>query len=177
MKTKRCRLGLAGLNGKLYAAGGYDSLNFLNSVERYDPIEDKWEFVASMNIKRSRMALITCNSRLYAIGGYDGISNLNSVEMYDPETDKWTIMSSMIAHEGVVGVGVLPFDVNLPLSSETPAASRKDLNQSSQIAFPNSKPILNNYYSLMEEEEEENNQFATVINPNNLLGQSHRNSS
>lgn len=176
MKTKRCRLGLAGLNGKLYAAGGYDSLNFLNSVEKYDPIEDKWEFVASMNVKRSRMALITCNSRLYAIGGYDGICNLNSVEMYDPEIDQWTIVSPMIAHEGVVGVGVLPFDINLPFPNETPLGSRKDASQSSQISFPNSKPILNNYYSLMEEEEEENNQFATIINPNSMLNQNNRNS-
>ena len=69
MKTKRCRLGLSGLNGKLYAAGGYDSLNFLSSVERYDPIEDKWDNVSPMIVKRSRMALVTCNSRLYAIGG------------------------------------------------------------------------------------------------------------
>lgn len=69
MKTKRCRLGLSGLNGKLYAAGGYDSLNFLNSVERYDPLEDKWDYVSPMIVKRSRMALVTCNSHLYAIGG------------------------------------------------------------------------------------------------------------
>jgi len=55
MKSKRCRLGLSGLNKKLYAAGGYDSLNFLSSVECYDPTSDKWEFVASMNVKRSRM--------------------------------------------------------------------------------------------------------------------------
>lgn len=176
MKTKRCRLGLAGLNGKLYAAGGYDSLNFLNSVERYDPIENKWEFVASMNIKRSRMALITCNSKLYAIGGYDGISNLNSVEMYDPEADQWTIVASMIAHEGVVGVGILPFDINSYDSNETPSSSRKELNQPNQISFPNSKPILNNYYSLMEEEEEENNQFSSTLNSNNILCQNNRNS-
>jgi hypothetical protein len=72
MKTKRCRLGLSGLNGKLYAAGGYDSLNFLSSVERYDPVEDKWDYVSPMIVKRSRMALVTCNSRLYAIGGSSG---------------------------------------------------------------------------------------------------------
>ena len=52
-----------------YAAGGYDSSNFLNSVERYDPSVDKWELVAPMNVKRSRIALVTCNSMLYAIGG------------------------------------------------------------------------------------------------------------
>ena len=73
MQTRRCRLGLSGLNKKLYAgklqnfyvsinfskfnllAGGYDSLNFLCTVECYDPILDKWEYVANMNIKRSRM--------------------------------------------------------------------------------------------------------------------------
>jgi hypothetical protein len=60
MKTKRCRLGLSGLNQRLYAAGGYDSVNFLSSVEAYDPVSDKWEMVASMNVKRSRMALVTC---------------------------------------------------------------------------------------------------------------------
>ena len=43
MKTKRCRLGLSGLNGKLYAAGGYDSAQFLSSVERYDPIKNIWD--------------------------------------------------------------------------------------------------------------------------------------
>ncbi len=47
-------------------------MNFLNTVERYDPVKESWEFVAPMNVKRSRMALVTCNSKLYAIGGYDG---------------------------------------------------------------------------------------------------------
>ncbi|CAF0813231.1 unnamed protein product [Brachionus calyciflorus] len=179
MKTKRCRLGLAGLNGKLYAAGGYDSLNFLNTVERYDPIEDKWEFVSPMNVKRSRMALVTCNSKLYAIGGYDGICNLSSVEMYDPEKDQWTMVSQMIAHEGVVGVGVLPYDVDLPNPNDTLSNSKKDFqNQNSgqvnQIPLTNNKPMFNNYYSLMEEEEEENNQFTTIITPNGILNQNNR---
>lgn len=41
MLTKRCRLGVATLNGKLYVCGGYDGSTFLQSVEMYDPITDK----------------------------------------------------------------------------------------------------------------------------------------
>lgn len=39
MLTKRCRLGVAALNGKLYACGGYDGSTFLQSVEMYDPAD------------------------------------------------------------------------------------------------------------------------------------------
>jgi hypothetical protein len=34
--------------------------------------------------------------------------NLNTVEVYDPKTDKWNFGSSMCAHEGGVGLGVVP---------------------------------------------------------------------
>lgn len=169
MQTKRCRLGLSGLNKKLYAAGGYDSLNFLNTVECYDPILNKWEYVAPMNVKRSRMALVTCNSRLYAIGGYDGTCNLNSVEFYDPETNQWTMVASMDAHEGVVGVGVLPNDIDLnneetenELSSSFIQAPYKHLGAATtKVPFANNVN-MKNYYSLMEEEEEEN-QYQSMI--------------
>lgn len=35
MLNRRCRLGVATLNGKLYACGGYDGSSFLRSVEEY----------------------------------------------------------------------------------------------------------------------------------------------
>jgi len=41
MLIKRCRLGVATLNGKLYACGGYDGSTFLQTVEEYDPQTDK----------------------------------------------------------------------------------------------------------------------------------------
>lgn len=41
MLTRRCRLGVAALGGKLYACGGYDGMSFLQTVEVYDPVKDK----------------------------------------------------------------------------------------------------------------------------------------
>ena len=36
------------------------------------------------------------------------MSNLSSTEVYDPEKDVWTFAEPMCAHEGGVGVGVIP---------------------------------------------------------------------
>lgn len=108
MQSRRCRLGVATLNGKLYACGGYDGNSFLKSVEEYDPHENTWKYVAQMNVKRSRVALAANMGKLWAIGGYDGESNLSTVEVYDPESDTWTPAAAMCAHGGGVGVGVIP---------------------------------------------------------------------
>lgn len=152
-------------------------MNFLSSVEVYNPEVDKWEFVASMNTKRSRMALVTCNGRLYAFGGYDGQSNLNSVEFYCPDNNQWTLVKSMIAHEGVVGVGVLPIDIeyNIDVISNVNDQQQKQQQQqqnskfsniSQLISNSNQPPVLqNNHYALMEEEEDEN-QYRKTIKPN-----------
>ncbi|PNF20208.1 Kelch-like protein 18 [Cryptotermes secundus] len=108
MLTRRCRLGVATLNGKLYVCGGYDGSTFLQSVEMFDPVTNQWRMVAPMNVMRSRVALVANMGKLWAIGGYDGVSNLSTVEVYDPATDSWSFVASMCAHEGGVGVGVIP---------------------------------------------------------------------
>lgn len=96
MLERRCRLGVAALNGKLYAAGGYSGSFFLKrfettfhnnkmtrsicvfefaeyfhiiSVEEYDPVTDKWRYIASMNVSRSRVALCANMGKLWAVGG------------------------------------------------------------------------------------------------------------
>uniref|UniRef100_T1IKW7 Kelch-like protein diablo n=1 Tax=Strigamia maritima TaxID=126957 RepID=T1IKW7_STRMM len=110
MLSKRCRLGVATLANKnrIYICGGYDGATFLRSVECFDPITQQWTFVACMNVMRSRVALVANGGLLYAIGGYDGVSNLSTIETYNADTDRWTFIASMCAHEGGVGVGVIP---------------------------------------------------------------------
>lgn len=53
MKSKRCRLGVVALKGKLYAVGGYDGRFFLKTVERYDPVTETWEEIAPMKVRLS----------------------------------------------------------------------------------------------------------------------------
>ncbi|VDK73427.1 unnamed protein product [Onchocerca ochengi] len=97
MCTKRCRLGAATVRGKIY------------SVEVYEPEKDEWSPLSPMHLKRSRVSLVSNAGVLYAIAGYDGISNLSSMETYNIEEDRWTLATSMVAHEGGVGIGVIPF--------------------------------------------------------------------
>ena len=49
MLSKRCRLGVATLNGKIYACGGYDGSSFLKTVEVFDPVTKKWAQVKKIN--------------------------------------------------------------------------------------------------------------------------------
>eukprot|EP00116_Pleurobrachia_bachei_P011721 sb/3471983/ len=54
MTTARSGLGLVALSGKLYAIGGFDGTNCLNSVEEYLPATNEWRTLAPM--KHARQA-------------------------------------------------------------------------------------------------------------------------
>ncbi len=90
------------------------------------------------------------------------------METYNPDTDQWTMVAPMCAHEGVVGVSVLPADVDLPLEEEKRDSQHFQQQSSTttttkaQVPFQNNRPLVNNYYSLMEGEEEE---YVNMISP------------
>ncbi|KAG8573996.1 hypothetical protein GDO81_008993 [Engystomops pustulosus] len=94
MKTRRIGVGVAVLNRLLYAVGGFDGTNRLNSAECYYPETDEWKSIASMNVVRS------------GAGGYDGNTFLDSVECYDPAQDTWTEVTHMMSGRSGVGVAI-----------------------------------------------------------------------
>uniref|UniRef100_A0A8C3QRM1 Kelch like family member 18 n=1 Tax=Cyanoderma ruficeps TaxID=181631 RepID=A0A8C3QRM1_9PASS len=106
MGTARSRVGVAVLNGLLYAIGGYDGQLRLSTVEVYNPDTDSWSKVESMNSKRSAMGTVVLDGQIYVCGGYDGNSSLNSVESYSPETNKWTAVTPMSSNRSAAGVTV-----------------------------------------------------------------------
>ncbi|XP_050164047.1 kelch-like protein 18 isoform X1 [Myiozetetes cayanensis] len=106
MTTARSRVGVAVLNGLLYAIGGYDGQLRLSTVEVYNPETDSWSKVESMNSKRSAMGTVVLDGQIYVCGGYDGNSSLNSVESYCPETNKWTAVTPMSSNRSAAGVTV-----------------------------------------------------------------------
>lgn len=53
MHSKRLAVGVAVVNRLLYAIGGFDGINRLNSAECYHPENDEWTLISSMQTKRS----------------------------------------------------------------------------------------------------------------------------
>ena len=62
--------------GSLYAVGGHDGSNYLQTVEKYDG--SSWQMVASMHSPRAGVAVTSLGGVLYAVGGYDGKENLST---------------------------------------------------------------------------------------------------
>ncbi|KRT79769.1 BTB And C-terminal Kelch domain containing protein, partial [Oryctes borbonicus] len=95
MSVPRNRVGVAVMDGFLYAVGGSEGSKYHNSVECYDPEQDRWTNVKPMHSKRLAVAIAVVNRLLYAIGGFDGTHRLNSAECYHPENNEWTMITPM----------------------------------------------------------------------------------
>lgn len=52
MRTLRSRVGVSVLDGQLYAIGGYNGTERLDTVEVYDPRDKKWKVVAPLTCPR-----------------------------------------------------------------------------------------------------------------------------
>ncbi|XP_063718556.1 kelch-like protein 20 [Symsagittifera roscoffensis] len=107
MNVARSGIGVAVLNGLIYAVGGHDGTSYLNSVECYDPSVKKWSIVANMNCPRRYVAVCAYNGLLYVAGGYSGITVLNSVEVYDPDSNCWRYVSPMNCRRRHVSMALL----------------------------------------------------------------------
>jgi len=104
MSMLRSRVGVAVMQNRLYAIGGYNGQERLNTVEVFNAACKKWSRVSSMNCKRSAVGAVALGDHLYVCGGFDGISSLDTVERYDPELNSWKMMHSMTKHRSAAGV-------------------------------------------------------------------------
>ncbi|KAG8549494.1 hypothetical protein GDO81_021015 [Engystomops pustulosus] len=95
MQVARIGAGITSCRGLLYAVGGFDGENRLNTVECYHPENDHWYSVASMKTIRSGAGVVCLDNYLYAAGGYDGNNQLNTVERYNIDHDYWESVASM----------------------------------------------------------------------------------
>ncbi|XP_023601241.1 kelch-like protein 18 isoform X6 [Myotis lucifugus] len=108
MTTARSRVGVAVVNGLLYAIGGYDGQLRLSTVEVYNPETDTWARAGSMNSKRrwtvvtpmsssrSAAGVTVFEGRIYVSGGHDGLQIFNSVEHYNHHTATWHPAAGML---------------------------------------------------------------------------------
>jgi len=105
MSSARSGLGVAVLNGFLYAVGGNNGDTRLRSAERLDCAPGgvyQWSTLPPMRQARSNLALVALGQRLYAIGGFDGTARLRSVEAFDPHLNQWRDCADMnLPREGL----------------------------------------------------------------------------
>ncbi len=101
MPTARGSFGVAVVDGKIYAIGGFNGSNYLAINEMYDPETDTWTTKQSMPTARHEFAIAVCQNKIYVIGGVfrandffnSGFTGVN--EVYDPLTDTWETMEPM----------------------------------------------------------------------------------
>ena len=111
MPTARAGLGVAAVNGVLYAVGGYNigfnGSNLTAAVEAYDPATNQWTAKAPLPTPRSGLAVAVVNGVLYTIGGDLGGFQVATVQAYDPATNSWTVKAPMPTARSALVAGVV----------------------------------------------------------------------
>ncbi|XP_059922076.1 kelch-like protein 22 isoform X1 [Gadus macrocephalus] len=77
------------LGEHIYAIGGRDYRNELDSVERYDPHTNTWECVAPLKREVYAHAGAVLDGRIYVTCGRRGLAYLRETYCFDPATDQW----------------------------------------------------------------------------------------
>ena len=95
MLTPRIGLGCCSVRRLLYAVGGFNGTERLNTVEVFDPDKDEWSVAAPMNVARSGAGICSYDNFIYAVGGYTTNLQLSSVERFDTFKNQWTFINSM----------------------------------------------------------------------------------
>jgi hypothetical protein len=107
MPTPRWSLGVADVNGTLYAVGGSRSfVQIQSAVEAYDPATDTWTTKAPMPTARAGLGVAVVDGILYAVGGYHSGGGV-AVEAYDPATDTWATKAPMPTARSHLGVAAV----------------------------------------------------------------------
>lgn len=88
--------------------GGWVGAEIGNTVERFDPDENKWEVVGNMAVSRYYFGCCEMQGLIYVVGGIsnEGIE-LCSFEVYDPLSKRWSPLPPMGTRRAYLGVAAL----------------------------------------------------------------------
>ncbi len=101
MQVARGGLGVAVVDGKIYAIGGYSGVGqTLTTNEEYDPATDSWIFKASSPVPLAFFGITVYQDKIYCIDSDKGVT-----AVYTPSTDKWDTKASLPhPREGITAV-------------------------------------------------------------------------
>uniref|UniRef100_A0A7S3BU01 F-box domain-containing protein n=1 Tax=Haptolina ericina TaxID=156174 RepID=A0A7S3BU01_9EUKA len=103
LTIERSGLGVAvGPTGSLLAVGGWggDGLDYLSSVEEYNPSEEKWEALSDLQTPRHCPGVAVLGHWLYVCGGLPGhalarLSTVERLDLDDEEAGAWEVVAPM----------------------------------------------------------------------------------
>ncbi|MCX5786277.1 MAG: fibronectin type III domain-containing protein [Elusimicrobia bacterium] len=109
MPTDRGQLSTGVIGGKLYAVGGWNGANYLNTNEEYDPVSNTWATKAVMPTARDGLSAGVIGGKLYAVGGtpHNNDNPFNTNEEYDPASNTWTTKAAMPTAREFLSAGVI----------------------------------------------------------------------
>lgn len=107
LPSRRCRSGIAVLNGLIYAIGGFNGQLRVRTVDVFDPKIRQWTQCASLEARRSTLGACVLDGMVYAVGGFDGTIGLQSAEVYNPITRSWRFIAPMSTRRSSVAVAAL----------------------------------------------------------------------
>ncbi len=109
----RASLGVAVLDGKIYAVGGERDGAPVAAASVYDPATDLWSALPPLPEGRTDLAAAGANGKLYVLGGTTVAGTaprrpgLATVSVYDPATKQWSAAPAMpTARSGLATVTV-----------------------------------------------------------------------
>ncbi len=109
----RASLGVAVLDGKIYAVGGERDGAPVATASVYDPATDAWSALPPLPEGRTDLAAAGANGKLYVLGGTTVAGaaperpGLATVSVYDPATKQWSAAPAMpTARSGLATVTV-----------------------------------------------------------------------
>ena len=92
MPTARFGHRLVWFENKIWAIGGYNSVDILSKVESYDISSNSWQDEASLTSTRHLPTAWVANNRIYVAGGIETtfLEFSNTIESYNPKTKGWS---------------------------------------------------------------------------------------
>ncbi|XP_064636754.1 kelch-like protein 9 isoform X2 [Lineus longissimus] len=111
------------LGDKLIACGGWLCYNqgggHLNSVEAYDPIQDKWTYQSTMRSDVASHAATVMEDKLYVAGGQNSLGEVQSIILeYDPKKDEWINYGHLPRQLKSLGLCCLTVNLNKPVMDD-----------------------------------------------------------
>ncbi|MCW4009439.1 MAG: hypothetical protein NWF05_02310 [Candidatus Bathyarchaeota archaeon] len=100
MPTARAGLGVATVNGNIFAIGGYNGSGYLSLNEMYDPVTNTWTTKAPLSpANKTAFAAASLNGKIYAFGKMPSTQHpypyYPTNDVYDPKTDTWEGRAAM----------------------------------------------------------------------------------